>query len=175
MLRKAVATVWALRRSFPMYRIFMQSDEVEERCVNSLSARWQFPYTQQFLLRLPPAPCTSKRCRLAFRTPTPGVFFPTFISLTCRRPCRTRGRRATVWALWRKRERKCRGAGMGRGNMQWTAHSGWDHPDARSGKVLLERSRDWHHVVDHRFDCLGEGTPRSVPGLVADPWRGQPV
>ena len=176
MLRKAVATVWALRRSFPMYRIFMQSDEVEERCVNSLSARWQFPYTQQFLL-----PSAASPLHVEALSPgvshanAHGVFFPTFISLTCRRPCRTRGRRATVWALWRRRERSAGGAGRGRGHMHRTAHSGSDHLDARSGEVLLERSRDWHHVVDHRFDCLGEGTPRSVPGLVADPWRGQPV
>ena len=54
MLRKAVATAWALRRSFPMYRIFMQSDEVAERCVNSLSARWQCHYSERF--RRPPIP-----------------------------------------------------------------------------------------------------------------------
>ena len=52
MLRKAVATAWALRRSFPMSRIFMQSDEVAERCVNSLSARWQCHYSERF--RRPP-------------------------------------------------------------------------------------------------------------------------
>src|SRR5262247_2229019 len=48
MPRKAVATAWALRRSFPMYRIFMQSGEAAERCVNCLSAGSRSHYTEQF-------------------------------------------------------------------------------------------------------------------------------
>jgi hypothetical protein len=45
--------------------------------------------------------------------------------LTCRRPCRARGWRATVWARWRRRARGRRGPGgrgRGRGNMHRTAY-----------------------------------------------------